>query len=138
MICAMLLCVAAASSAGAGEDLWFPLYGDPQETGVNLVEVKPEPLGLDQRVMLDLRVSRDRPRTSFQGQKYRSYYAKVVVHCPSQTAWYLSLSYYGLPLWKGEVVGREDYAEGKAPVLFKDVPGEPYKRMIAAACKVRG
>ncbi|BEP93472.1 hypothetical protein KW843_16090 [Acidovorax sp. sif1233] len=138
MICATFLCIAAMSSPAQAEDVWFTLHGDRQEGEKNLIEVRPEPVGLDHRVVLDLRVSRDRTRTSFKGQKYRSYYARVVVHCPSRTAWYVWLTYYGLPAWKGDAVGREEYAEGKAPVLFKDVPGEPYKGMISAACKVRG
>lgn len=140
MICAVWLCVAAlggVAPSDSSSDLWFTLSGDPQEIGKNLVEVRPEPVGLDQRVMLDLRVSRDQVRTSFRGQKYRSYYAKAVINCSSQKAWYLWLSYYAQPQWKGAAIGREEYAEGEAPVLFKDVPGESYKRMISAACKVR-
>lgn len=85
--------------------------------------------------MLDLRVSRNEIRTSFKGLKYRSYYAKVIVNCESRNAWYLWLSYFDLPLWKGQPIGREEYSEGKAPVLFKDIPGQPYKRLIGAACK---
>ena len=141
MICAVVLCVAANVGAGvsqASESLWLTLNGDPQEARKNLVEVRPEPVGMDQRVVLDLRVSRDQQRTSFRGQKYRSYYAKAVVNCATQKAWYLWLSYYAQPQWGGEVVGREEYVEGQAPVLFKDIPGESYKRMISAACKVRG
>lgn len=138
MICATLLCVAAASSAGPTDEVWFTLHGDPDEPAKNLVQVLPEPVGVDQRVLLDLRVSRDTVRTSFNGQRYRSYYAKVVVHCTDRTAWYLSLSYYGLPQWEGKVLSREQHAPGSAPVLLKDVPGEPYKGMIAAACRSRG
>lgn len=132
-----MVCVFLSPSSVLAQDVWFPIYGDVHEADSNLVEVRPEPVGLDQRVMLDLRVSRDQVRTSFKGLKYRSYYAKVVVNCQSQNAWYLWLSYFGLPLWKGQTIGREEYVEGKAPVLFKDIPGQPYKRMINAACRVR-
>ncbi len=128
--------VSAQSSNAA--DLWLTLHGDPNDRANDLVEVRPEPTGLDQRVVLDLRVSRDRMRTSFRGQKYRSYYAKAVVNCSTQKAWYLWLNYYGEPVWAGQTVGREEYREGEAAVLFKDVPGQPYKRMISAACRVRG
>lgn len=128
--------VSAQSSNAA--DLWLTLHGDPNDRANDLVEVRPEPTGLDQRVVLDLRVSRDRVRTSFRGQKYRSYYAKAVVNCSTQKAWYLWLNYYGEPVWAGQTVGREEYREGEAAVLFKDVPGQPYKRMISAACRVRG
>lgn len=118
-------------------DLWLTLYGDPQDERKNLVQVRPEPTGFDQGVLLELRVSRDRPRTSFKGQRYRSYYAKAIVNCSSNRAWYLRLNYYAAPLWTGATVGQEEYSEDQAPVLFKDIPGEPYKRMIAAACKVK-
>ncbi len=128
--------VSAQSSNAA--DLWLTLHGDPNDRANDLVEVRPEPTGLDQRVVLDLRVSRDRVRTSFRGQRYRSYYAKAVVNCSTQKAWYLWLNYYGEPVWAGQTVGREEYREGEAAVLFKDVPGQPYKRMISAACRVRG
>lgn len=127
-----------AAQPAKDPDLWLTVHGDPNDRAGNLVEVRPEPTGLDQRVVLDLRVSRDRVRTSFRGQKYRSYYAKAVVNCSTQKAWYLWLSYYGEPSWAGQTVGREEYREGEAPVLFKDVPGQPYKRLIAAACRVRG
>ena len=128
--------VSAQSSNAA--DLWLTLHGDPNDRANDLVEVRPEPTGLDQRVVLDLRVSRDRVRTSFRGQKYRSYYAKAVVNCSTQKAWYLWLNYYGEPVWAGQTLAREEYREGEAAVLFKDVPGQPYKRMISAACRVRG
>lgn len=136
VVAATFLDVAAQPAKDA--DLWLTVHGDPNDRASNLVEVRPEPTGLDQRVVLDLRVSRDRERTSFRGQKYRSYYAKAVVNCSTQKAWYLWLSYYAEPSWSGQAVAREEYREGEAPVLFKDVPGQPYKRLIAAACRVRG
>ena len=119
-------------------EMWFTLHGDRDEPGANLIEVRPEPVGKDRRVMMDVRVSRGEERTSFRGQKYRSYYARATINCDTRKAWYLWLDYHTQPRWTGPVVGREEYAEGEAPVLFKDVPGEPYRRMISAACKVRG
>lgn len=116
---------------------WFTLTGDQVLTENNLIEIKPEPIGVDQRVMLELRVSRDRNRTSFRGQPYRSYYAKVVVDCSTRKAWYLWLSYHALPVWKGPAVAREEYKEGEAPVLFKDMAKEWSQRLISAACKTR-
>ena len=90
MLCAVVLCVAAAAGGQqAAADGWFTLTGDRAETSKNLIEILPEPIGVDQRVLLDLRVSRDRERTSFRGQKYRSYYAKAVVDCTARRAWYL-------------------------------------------------
>ena len=126
-----------AQLAGAGNEKlpWFPLKGDPGVPQTDLIEVRPEPTGMGQRVLLDVRVSRSEERSSFKGLRYRSYTAKVAVNCGTSKAWYLWLSYHTLPLWKGEPIGREEYAEGEAPVLFRDVPGEPYKSLIAAACK---
>ncbi len=138
MLCAVVVCIAAAAGGQqAAPDDWFTLTGDRLETNKNLIEILPEPIGLDQRVLLDLRVSRDRERTSFRGQKYRSYYAKVVVDCPARRAWYLHLSYYAQPTWAGDVIAKEQYKEGEAEVLFKDMSSEWSQRMATAACKVR-
>ena len=138
MLCAVVVCVAAAAGAPqVATDGWFTLTGDRQDTSKNLIEILPEPIGIDQRVLLDLRVSRDQQRTSFRGQKYRSYYAKVVVDCPAQRAWYSRLSYYAQPIWTGEVIAKEQYKEGEAEVLFKDMASEWSQRMVSAACKVR-
>ncbi|MNW07101.1 hypothetical protein D3C71_2036400 [compost metagenome] len=60
-----------------------------------------------------------------------------MVDCPSRKAWYLWLAYYAQPEWAGPSVGREEYKEGEAPVLFKDMSSEWSRRMISAACKVR-
>lgn len=138
MLCAVVVCVAAAAGAPqVATDGWFTLTGDRQDTSKNLIEILPEPIGIDQRVLLDLRVSRDQQRTSFRGQKYRSYYAKVVVDCPARRAWYLQLSYYARPTWAGEVIATEQYKEGEAEVLFKDMSSQWSQRMVTAACKVR-
>ena len=138
MLCAVVLCVAAAAGGQqAAGDGWFTLTGDRAETRKNLIEILPEPLGVDQRVLLDLRVSRDQERTSFRGQKYRSYYAKVVVDCTARRAWYLHLSYYAQPTWAGNVIAQEPYKEGEAEVLFKDMSSEWSQRMVSSACKVR-
>ena len=129
---------AEATQPPTAGDVWLTLHGDRQEPNKNLIEVRPEPVGQDQRVVMDVRVSRAQERTSFRGQKYRSYYARAVINCDTHKAWYRWLNYHAQPQWAGPIVGREEYNEGEAPVLFKDVPGEHYKRMISAACKVRG
>ena len=126
---------AGPASGVAPEAQWFTLLDEADQTPGNVIQVRPEPVSIDDRVMLQLRVSRDAQRTSFRGQIYRSYEAKVVINCSSHKAWYLWLSYYATPRWAGPTIAREDYTEGQAPVLFKDIPGESYKRMIAAACK---
>ena len=137
MLCAVVVCIASASAAGVpAPDSWLTLTGDPQESRRNLVEILADPIGLDQRVALRLRVSRDRERTSWRGQKYRSYYGKVVVNCDEKRAWYLDLSYYAQPLWGGNVVAREEYKEGEAEVQFRDMSPEWAKRLVSAACRV--
>lgn len=135
---ATALClVPAGVSAQQAPPQWFTLTGDRDDTSQNLIEILPEPVGVDQRVLLDLRVSRDQMRTSFRGQKYRSYYAKVVVDCAAHRAWYLQLTYYALPLWVGAVTGQERYREGEAEVLFRDMASDWSRRMVSAACRVR-
>ena len=125
---------AGPASGVAPEAQWFTLLDEADQTPGNVIQVRPEPVSIDDRVMLQLRVSRDAQRTSFRGQIYRSYEAKVVINCSSQKAWYLWLSYYPTPRWAGPPIAREDYAEGQAQVLFKDIPGELYNRRVAAAC----
>lgn len=131
-----MVALAGPAAGVAPEPPWFTLVDEPGPNTGNVIQVRPEPISMDDRVMLQLRVSRDTLRSSFRGQKYRSYDAQVVINCSSHKAWYLWLSYYAQPRWSGPVVGRENYTEGQAPVLFKDIPGESYKRMITAACKV--
>lgn len=109
---------------------------EPSGSAGNMIQVRPEPLSIDNRVLMQLRVSRDKTRNSFNGRKYRSYNAKVLINCTNQTAWYLRLAYYAQPHWEGPVVSQEEYEPGKAPVLFKGIPGDHHKRMITAACKV--
>jgi hypothetical protein len=141
-VCTQLLtgvCLGMFFSAGAAANTnqdWFTLYGDSTSPRGDLVEVLPEPTPLGDRVLLDLRVSRKDQRTSFRGGKYFSYYAKVAVNCKEQTAWYLWLNYYSQPRWLGPITSRESYAEGEAPVLFKDIPTHPYIKLIKAACVV--
>ncbi len=127
----------AAFSAQDAAAKWFTLTGDRDDTSKNLIEILPEPVGMDQRVLLDLRVSRDQMRTSFRGKTYRSYYAKVVVDCTARRAWYLQLTYYALPLWVGAVTAQERYVEGEAEVLFRDMSTEWSQRVVTAACRVR-
>ncbi len=129
--------LALAAPVAASAEPWFAVLGDPSEKNGELIEVLPAPTPLGERVLLDLRVSRSHQRTSFRGQKYRSYVAKVSVDCTAQKAWYLWLSYHAGPQWQGPAIAKENYEEGQAPVLFKDVPGQPYKRLIQAACKAR-
>lgn len=127
----------ATVSAQDAATKWFTLTGDRDDTSKNLIEILPEPVGMDQRVLLDLRVSRDQMRTSFRGKTYRSYYAKVVVDCTARRAWYLQLTYYALPLWVGAVTAQERYTEGEAEVLFRDMSTEWSQRVVSAACRVR-
>lgn len=129
--------LALITPMAASAEPWFTVLGDPAEKNGELIEVLPAPTSLGERVLLDLRVSRSHQRTSFRGQKYRSYEAKISVDCTAQKAWYLWLSYHAEPQWQGPEIAKENYEEGQAPVLFKDVPGQPYKRLIKAACKAR-
>ena len=142
MVCAAFFCMVALTgvAAGAGpgappEIPWFTLLETPGTTTGNVVQVRPEPILIDQRILLQLRVSRDEVRTSFRGYPYRSYNAQVAINCTQQKAWYLRISYFDAPLWTGTATAREEFMEGQAPVLFKDIPGESHKRMISAACR---
>jgi hypothetical protein len=139
MLCSLVACAFSFHVASSGDqrESWFTLVGDPSDSHADLIEVRPEPMNAGRHVLLDLRVSRSHVRTSFGGHKFRSYTAKVAVNCAARQAWYLALTYHALPLWQGPPVVHESYEEGQAAVLFKDVPNQPYKRLIKAACNTR-
>ncbi|MFY3386701.1 surface-adhesin E family protein [Paracidovorax sp. MALMAid1276] len=126
----------ASVQVAAPPPQWFTLTGDRDDTRQNLIEILPLPVEVGERVLLDLRVSRDQMRTSFLGKKYRSYYAKVVVDCATRRAWYLELTYFALPLWVGAVTSHARHREGEAEVLFRDMPSEWARRMVSSACRL--
>lgn len=129
---AALLAPLVVANSHAAE--WLTVYGYPSEAGQDLVEVSPLARQEGAFTVLDVRVSRANPRTSYSGRTYRSHVATVEVDCSARRAWYRQITYYARPLWHGDTF-TSNYERGKAEMLFNNVPDRPLPRVIAAACK---
>jgi hypothetical protein len=116
---------------------WFTVLGDPQDPLLNTIEVDPVPVSVqgESRTM-KIRVSRSKPRTSWDGVPYRSYTSTVQFDCAHKSARYLSLDFYQQPLWQGEPHKTSTYPEGVVRYMaFRDVTPNPTQRLIRAACR---
>lgn len=127
----------ASASAVQAQSAWFTVLGDPQEPGVNTIEVDPVPVSVQGEVRtMKIRVSRSLARTSWDGVPYRSYTSTVQFDCAHKSARYLSLDFYREPLWKGESHQTSTYPEGTVRRMeFRDVTPNPTQRLIRAACR---
>lgn len=133
LICtALLACVPGAFA----ETLWFTVLGDPADPHVNTIQVDPTPVLVeDQLRTMNVRVSRSAQRTSWEGVKYRSYESRVVFDCTNNTARYTMLSFYLLPLWRGESHKTSTYGPETPRLMeFRDVLPNPTLRIMRAAC----
>ena len=102
------------------------------------VDTKTLALKVDEKI-LNIRVNRDKLRTSWDGVSYRSYTAAVAVNCDLKNARYLSLIFYLLPLWEGLSHKTSTYSElAVRPMLFRDMDPNPTERIIKAACFASG
>jgi len=116
--------------------LWFTVMGDPDNAGLNTVQVDPIDHDGDPRTMR-VRVSRSAPRTSWDGVPYRSYTSTVSFDCEKSTARYLRITYYRQPGWQGEAGQTVDYTTGTPRMMeFRDVTPNPMQRIIHAACSL--
>lgn len=132
----MACCLWGCMAAQAGTP-WFNVMGDAAQESVNTIEVDPTPIAIaGQTRTLRVRVSRSKERISWDGVAYRSYVSDVLFDCASSTARYLSIDYYHLPAWKGEVYARRVYPESEPRLMeFRDVEPNPNRRIIRAACQ---
>ena len=102
------------------------------------VDTKTLALKVDEKI-LNIRVNRDKLRTSWDGVSYRSYTAAVAVNYYLKNARYLSLIFYLLPLWEGLPHKTSTYSESAvSPMLFRDMDPNPTERIIKAACFANG
>lgn len=85
---------------------------------------------------MDIRVSRSKPRSSWDGVGYRSYTATVAIDCATKTGRYVSLDFYRLPLWKGASHKTSTYLSAEVRAMqFLDMSPNPTERIIRAACQ---
>ncbi|RYE42422.1 MAG: hypothetical protein EOP24_32750 [Hyphomicrobiales bacterium] len=132
-----IACALTLVASGAWADDWLTVHGFRDAPEDDLAEVNPTPQDEGRQLTVLLRVSRKEMRTSFKGNRYRSYLGKAAIDCSTQTGWYLSNRYYQQPLWKGAVTAEESFRPGEAPVAFKDMPGDAARKIVHAACKIK-
>lgn len=132
----LLWSLLGSASALHAQSAWFTVLGDPQEPGINTIEVDPVPVSVEGEMrVMKVRVSRSAERTSWDGVPYRSYTSTVQFDCADKSARYLSLDFYKEPLWKGKPHKTSTYPEGKVrQMAFRDVTPNPTERLIRAAC----
>jgi hypothetical protein len=87
---------------------------------------------------MKIRVSRSKPRTSWDGVPYRSYISTVQFDCANKSARYLSLDFYLRAAVEGKSHKTSTYPEDVVrPMEFRDVTPNPTQRLIRAACRTR-
>ncbi len=131
---AVALCLCCASLAQA-QSTWFTVIGDDRDAAVDTIQVDPESMTSGDIRTLRVRVNRTVERTSWDKVPYRSYVSLVTFDCVQRSARYVSITYYMMPLWKGESYKTSDYTTGTPrPMRFVDVNPNPSARIIRAAC----
>lgn len=132
----LLLCLWCTQAQAQTPPNWFTVLGDRADPTLNTIEVDPAPLEVSEAGrMMSIRVSRSTQRTSWDGVPYRSYTARVLFNCTEGKAYYLSLTFYLQPLWRGTSHKTSTYTrENPRPMLFLDVEPNPTQRIIKAAC----
>lgn len=116
---------------------WLTVIGDATDPTADTVQVDPvtfNPAGVSRTVRL--RVSRTTERKSWDGVVYRSYDSDVLIDCVARTGRYVSIEFFGEPLWQGEPHGKTAYSRREIrPMLFRDMEPNPTARLIRAACQ---
>lgn len=137
---ASVLCLWGASLANSpahAQSSWFTVIGDDRDGASDTIQVDPESVTSGDIRTLKVRVNRAAVRTSWDKVNYRSYQALVTFDCVQRSARYVSITFYSLPLWKGEPHKTSDYSTGTPrPMRFLDVTPNPSARIIRAACVV--
>ncbi|MES2402586.1 MAG: surface-adhesin E family protein [Pseudomonadota bacterium] len=129
-----VLCLWGVSLAHA-QSSWFTVIGDDRDGAADTIQVDPESVTSGDIRTLRVRVNRAAERSSWDKVAYRSYVALVTFDCVQRSARYVSITYYRLPLWKGESHKTSDYTTGTPrPMRFLDVNPNPSARIVRAAC----
>lgn len=125
------------AGAAWGQSSWFNVMGDAANPAVDTIEVDASPIAdAAEAQTMRVRVSRAKPRDSWDGVPYRSYEAQVVFDCANRKARYSSIVFYRLPLWQGISHNTSTYSRDDPRwMLFRDVEPNPTERIIRAACE---
>jgi hypothetical protein len=116
---------------------WLTIHGFPELGESDLVQINPTVMPWQEKVAVEVRVSRSSLRTNQRNVSYQSYEGMAVFDCVQRKGSYLSLRYYQEPNWKGPVTARAEFKEHDAPVVFAGIPGDPAGKLIRAACRAR-
>lgn len=136
-ICLICHAPTHAQGAAAAQDEWLTIHGFPDQPQGDLIQVSPTPVPWQDRFTIDIRASRSTLRDGYHQFPYRSFKAVAVIDCSSRKGWYLTIQYFTQPMWQGPTSGPREFKENEAPVAFNGIPGEPARRLVAAACKPR-
>ncbi len=119
-------------------DEWFTVYGDPERTAQDLIQIRPGSLAHLEGDLLsvDVRITRSMVREAYGGGAYRAHSSTVAVDCEGRRAWYTRMKFYGEPGWSGPVRMERSFKRDEAPLVFKDIPDQA-DRLIRAACRLR-
>lgn len=119
-------------------DEWFTVYGDPERTGQDLIQIRPESITHVEGELLsvEVRITRSAMRQAYGGGLYRGHWSTAVVDCEGRKGWYARMRFYGEPGWVGPVTMERSFRQDEAPVVFKDIPDQA-DRLIRAACRLR-
>jgi hypothetical protein len=124
----------ATTGSALAQNQWFTVTGHPEVTDKDTVQVDPISVSAHHK-SLNIRVSRDAMRTSWDGVPYRSYTATVLIDCNLKSGRYLSLHFYMQPVWMGESHKSVVYPDAVIrPMRFLDMAPNPTERIIRAAC----
>ncbi|MDA8454258.1 hypothetical protein M4R22_05740 [Acidovorax sp. GBBC 3334] len=123
------------AAAAARPEEWLTIHGFPEVPDGDIVQINPTAQQWQNQITVDLRVSRSSLRTSYSKGLYRSYRGVALFDCAQRKGWYLSLQYFGEPLWQGPMTAQIDFKENEAPVTFAGIAGDPAGKLIRAACR---
>ena len=84
-------------------DEWFTVYGDPEHTAQDLIQIRPGSLAHLEGDLLsvEVRITRGSVRQAYGGGTYRGHSSTVAVDCEGRRAWYTRMKFYGEPGWMG-------------------------------------
>ena len=136
IIVLLLSCVCLSARA---QSEWLTVSAaDSSNIDTDIVEVDADSVaGKSGLRSMDIRVSRAKLRTSWDGVPYRSYTATVLIDCIAKTGRYVSLDFYRLPLWKGTSHQTATYELNYVRAMqFLDMQPNPTQRIVKAACQV--
>ncbi|MDO9402773.1 MAG: hypothetical protein Q7T87_01945 [Polaromonas sp.] len=124
-----------SGGAFAEEQNWFTIIGDALDPNVNTIQVDAVPVAVKSNIrLLNLRLSRAKPRVSGDGISFRSFQSLTEFDCERKTARYTRTQFYAEPLWKSPTRVMDYPSNDVRPMAFREIEPNPNERIIRAAC----